>query len=295
MAITDYSTTSLASVVTKNQGFVSNEIEDTYLSHLDLNGFCTVDNTLQGVAGDIRTIDTYGATGTAIDVAEGEGNTESIATTLTPQRYQIKCAQAWFRYSDEALMRDPVAVQTGLNHLGVAMFNKVNTDIFAQMNSVTGAAHTLSAAAPDFDAFVDAASKIAVKDAAGEDAMDAQQRFIPTLFALMSKADIAKARKAMKEQIVYDPVYAWTPGYVGSVAGVNLYFKQDAVENTIIVATKKAVTVFNKTGVDVENAARNGGTTGTANLRFNDVYARKYYIAALTDVDQICKVTLTGA
>ena len=295
MAITDYSTTSLASVVTKNQGFVSHEIEDTYLSHLDLNGFCTIDNTLQGVPGDIRTIDTYSATGTAVDVAEGEGNDTSIATTLTPTRYQIKCAQAWFRYSDEALMRDPVAVQTGLGQLGIAMFNKVNSDIFAQMNSVTGADHTLSAATPDFDAFVDAAAKIAVKDGAGETAMDAQQRFIPTLFALMSKADIAKARKACKDQIVYNPEHAWTPGYVGEIAGITLFFKQDAVENTIIVGTRKGVTVFNKTGVNVEYAARNGGTDGTANLRFNDVYARKYYIAALTDINQICKVTLTGA
>lgn len=295
MAITDYSVTSLASVVTKNQGFVSHEIEDTYLSHLDLNGFCTVDNTLQGVAGDIRTIDVYGATGSAIDVAEGEGNSESIATTLTPKRYQIKCAQAWFRYSDEALMRDPVAVQTGIGHLGIAMFNKVNADIWAEMTSVSGADHIHSAAAPDFDCFVDAVGKIDIKDAAGETALDAQERIIPTVFALMSKADIAKARKAMKDQLVYVPEKAWTPGYVGDVAGVSLYYKQDATPNTIIVATKKAVTVFNKTGVEAETAARSGGTTGTANLRFNDLYARKYYIAALTDENQICKVTLTGA
>ena len=295
MAITDYSISSLASVVTKQQGFVSHEIEDTYASHLDLNGFCTIDNSLQGVAGDIRTIDVYAASGSAVDVAEGVGNTESIATTLTPKRYQIKCAQAWFQYSDEALMRDPIAVQTGLNQLGVAMFNKVNADIFTEMNSATGADHTLSAAAPDFNAFVDAASKIAVKDAAGETAMDAQQRFIPTLFALMSKADIAKARKECKEQLVYVPEHAWTPGYVGEIAGVTLYFKQDAVENTIIVGTRKAVTVFNKTGVDVETAARAGGLDGAANKRMNDVFARKYYIAALTDINQICKVTLTGA
>jgi hypothetical protein len=116
---------------------VSHEIEDTYLSHLDLNGFCTIDNTLQGVAGDIRTIDTYSASGTAIDVAEGEGNTDSIATTLTPQKYQVKCAQAWFRYSDEALMRDPVAVQTGLGQLGIAMFNKVNADFMGELKKLS--------------------------------------------------------------------------------------------------------------------------------------------------------------
>lgn len=291
MAITDYTTTSLASVVTKNQGFVSHEIEDTYLSHLDLNGFCTIDNTLQGVAGDIRTIDTYGATGTAIDVAEGEGNTQSIATTLTPQRYQIKCAQDWFRYSDEALMRDPIAVQTGLNHMGIALFNKVNADVYTQMKSVTGEAHTLTVNNLDFAAFVDAVAKLAIKDAAGEDALDAQQRVLPQVFALLGKAEIAVARKALKDELKYVEAYART-GYVGTVAGVNLYYKQDATANTIMVGTHKAVTVFNKTGVNVEYAARNGGTTGTANIRMNDVYARKYYIVALTDADQMVKMTL---
>ena len=294
MAITDYSITSLASVVTKQQGFVSNEIEDTYLSHLDLNGFCTVDNSLQGVPGDIRTIDVYGASGTAVDVAEGYGNSTSISTTLTPKRYQIKCAQDWFRYSDEALMRDPIAVQTGLNHMGVALFNKVNSDIYTQMKSVTGDDHTLSANKPDFSAFVDAVSKLAIKDQAGEDAMDAQQRFLPQVFALLGKAEIAAARKELKDELKYVEAYART-GYVGTVAGVNLYYKQDATTGIIMVGTRKAVTVFNKTGVNVEYAARNGGESGTANIRMNDVYARKYYIAALTDTDQMVKMILPTA
>lgn len=294
MAITDYSSQSLANVITKNQGYVSNLVEDKYLTHLDLNGFCTVDNTLQGVAGDIRTIDVYGAVGTAVDVAEGVGNDTSISTTLTPQRYQIKCAQAWFQYSDEALMRDPFAVNTGLGHLGVAMFNKVNTDIMAQMATVSGADNTLSAATPNFDAFVDAVAKLHIDDAAGEDAMAAQGRVLPTVWALLSKADIASARKALKDSLQYVEAYART-GYVGTVAGVNLYYQQNATAGTIYVGTNKAITVFNKTGVDVERAARSGGVDGTANKRLNDVFARKYYIAALTDINQICKVTITGA
>jgi hypothetical protein len=294
MAITDYSSQSLANVITKNQGYVSNLVEDKYLTHLDLNGFCTVDNGLQGVAGDIRTIDVYGAVGEAADVAEGEGNTTSISTTLTPQRYQFKCAQAWFQYSDEALMRDPFAVNTGLGHLGVAMFNKVNADIMGQMATVTGADHTLSAATPNFDAFVDAVAKLHIDDAAGEDAMAAQGRVLPTVWALLSKADIANARKALKDSLQYVEAYART-GYVGTVAGVNLYYQQAMTAGTIYVGTNKAVTVFNKTGVDVETAARSGGVDGTANKRLNDVFARKYYIAALTDINQIVKVTITGA
>ena len=294
MAITDYSSQSLANVITKNQGYVSNLVEDKYLTHLDLNGFCTIDNTLEGVTGDIRTIDVYGAVGEAADVAEGEGNDTPISTTLTPQRYQVKCAQAWFQYSDEALMRDPFAVNTGLGHMGVAMFNKVNADITGEMAKVTGADHILSAAAPDFNCFADAVAKLDIDDAAGEDAMAAQQRVLPTVWALLSKADVSKARKALKDSLQYVEAYART-GYVGTVAGVNLYYQQNAIENTIYVGTNKAVTVFNKTGVNVERAARSGGADGTANKRLNDVFARKYYIAALTDINQIVKVTLTGA
>ena len=294
MAITDYSITSLASVVTKQQGFVSHEIEDTYLSHLDLNGFCTVDNSLQGVPGDIRTIDVYSASGTAVDVAEGYGNSTSISTTLTPKRYQIKCAQDWFRYSDEALMRDPVAVQTGLNHMGIALFNKVNSDIYTEMKSVTGDSHTISVLKPDFNAFVDAVSKLKIKDQAGEDALDAQQRFLPQVFALLGKDEIAAARKELKDELKYVEAYART-GYVGTVAGISLFYKQDSTTGVIMVGTRDAVTVFNKTGVNVEYAARNGGTQGTANIRMNDVYARKYYIAALTNADYMVKMTLPTA
>lgn len=284
-------TNSLASVQTLNQGFISNEIEDEYLSHLDLNGFCTVDNNLQGVAGDIRRINVYGASGSAIDVAEGQGNSDSIAVTLEVREYQIKCAQAWFRYSDEAYMRDPVAVQTGLTHLGTAMFNKVNADILAEMAKAT---LTSSASAPNFDAFVDAVAKMTIKDGAGETALDAQRRFIPQVWAIMSQADVAAARKACKDQIVYVPEHAWTPGYVGEVAGVTLYYKQDAVPGLIYVGTNNAITVFNKTGVETEQAARSGGAQGTANLRYNDFYARKYYIAALTDATQIVKLSVSS-
>ena len=284
-------TNSLASVQTLNQGFISNEIEDEYLSHLDLNGFCTVDNNLQGVAGDIRRINVYGASGTAIDVAEGQGNSDSIAVTLTVKEYQIKCAQAWFRYSDEAYMRDPVAVQTGLTHLGTAMFNKVNEDILAEMRKATLSQSTTN---PDFNAFVDAVAKMKIVDGAGENAMDAQRRFVPTVWAIMSKQDVAAVRKACGLALTYNPEHAWTPGYVGEVAGVTLYYKQDAVAGEVYVGTNKAITVFNKSGVQTEQAARSGGTTGTANLRYNDFYARKYYIAALTDETQIVKMVVSS-
>ena len=163
-----YKTNSLYNTDTLNQGFLSNEIEDTYVTHLDLNGFCTVDDGLQGVAGDIRTINRYTGSGAAVDVAEGAGNSTSdiISVGLEQVQYQIKCAQAWYQYSDEAFMRDPTSVNVGIGQLGIAMFNKVNADIFDEMKKGT---LYVKSAKPDFDAFVDAVAQMTVKDAPAED------------------------------------------------------------------------------------------------------------------------------
>ena len=65
-------------------------------------------------------------------------------------------------------------------------------------------------------------------------------------------------------------------GYVGSVAGVNIYTKKDATAGSIYMATKEAVTLFNKKGTETE-------TERDPNTRENSIYSRKYYIAALTD------------
>ena len=39
--------------------YLSNEIEDLFKSHLDLNPFCQVDNSLEGTAGMKRMINVY--------------------------------------------------------------------------------------------------------------------------------------------------------------------------------------------------------------------------------------------
>lgn len=281
-------TASLQSVATLDQGFASNEIEDVYASHLDLNGFATVDNELQGVAGDIRKINVYGATGNAEKVAEGQGNSGYISTTLIEREYRVQCAQAWFPYSDEAYMRDPVAIQTGVARLGASLFDTVNADLYGEMAK---ASRAVVASAPNFNAFVDAAAMIDFADG-NETAREYQGRTIPTLWAIMDAQSLAAARKAMAAQIVYDPQLAWAQGYVGTVAGVALFVKKNATEKMIYVGTDKAVTIFNKTGVETEIAAR---AKDEANKRMNNLFARKYYIAALTNDTQIVQLALTGA
>ena len=72
---------------------------------------------------------------------------------------------------------------------------------------------------------------------------------------------------------------------MGTVAGINLYTKKDAVENTIVGGTREAVTLFNKKGTEVEQDR-------DADIRKNLIWSRKYYLAAITDYTKAFKITI---
>lgn len=93
-------------------------------------------------------------------------------------------------------------------------------------------------------------------------------------------------RKALKDDLKYNESYV-RQGYVGTVAGVNIYTKADATKGTIYGGTRDAVTVFNKKGVEVEQQR-------DANIRLNEVFSRKYYVAALTDATKCFKIVKTA-
>ena len=250
--------------------YLSNEIEDQYNSHLDLQQFCTIDNTLTGVAGMKRKINVYRATAGTEKLGAGEGNTKSITVSFSPEEYEILLAQNRFDYLDEEAMTDPMVVPTGTKHMGTDLFNTVNADIFAEFNKAT---LTVAASAPDFAAFVDATAKLNLENLEGVN-----------VFGWVNPADMAKVRKALKNDLKYVEAFAKN-GYVGTVGGVNLYTKKDAVENTIIIATKDAVTLFNKKGTEVEQER-------DSNIRKNSIFSRKYYFAALTDETKAVKITI---
>ncbi len=254
--------------------YLSNEIEDQYNSHLDLQNFCTVDNSLVGTAGMIRKINVYKATDGTEKLDIGEGNTKSIEVTYSPEEYKILLAQNRFKYYDEQDMTDPMLVPVGVRHMGTDMFNTVNADIFAEFNKAT---QTVSATKIDFGAFADAVAALNID---GTD--NAPESTAPQCFAFVSPADMATLRKNLSEDLKYIESFART-GYVGTVAGVNLYTKKDAVSGTIVVATKDAVTLFNKKGTEVEQER-------DADTRENSIWSRKYYIAALTDTTKAVKI-----
>lgn len=248
--------------------YLSNEIEDQYASHLDLQRFCTVDNSLVGTAGMIRKINRYRASNGTQKLTMGNGNTQSIEVNYAPYNYEILMAQNRFKYFDEEAMTDPMVVPVGTRHMGTDMFNTVNADIFAEFNKAT---IVVPVSAFNFAAFADAQAMLNSEDVEGLET-----------FAFVCPADVADLRKALKDELKYVEAFART-GYVGTVAGTNIYQKKNAVAGTICFGTKEAVTLFNKKGVEVEQER-------DANTRENKIYSRKYYLAALTDETKAVKI-----
>ena len=123
----------------------------------------------------------------------------------------------------------------------------------------------------NFDAFADAQSVLALEDLEGVN-----------IFAFVSPADVAELRKELKDTLQYVEAFAKN-GYIGTVAGVNIYTKKDAVSGSVYMATKEAVTLFNKKGTEVEQER-------DPNTRENSIYSRKYYLAALTDETKDVKI-----
>lgn len=247
---------------------LENEIEDQYNSHLDLMQFCTLDNSLVGVAGDTKKIRVYSATNGTEKLAMGDGNTKNIEVKYSDVEYTIQLAQNRFPYYDEELMRDPLVVQTGVRHMTTDMFNTTQGDIYTEFMKAT---QEVPCTAFDFAAFVDAAATLNSEHVEGLN-----------LFAFVCPADVAAIRKALKDDLKYVEAYVRS-GYVGTVAGINLYTKKDATPGTIVGGTKEAVTYFNKKGVEVEQER-------DPNVRLNEIYSRKYYLVALTDDTKAFKI-----
>lgn len=152
------------------------------------------------------------------------------------------------------------------------MFNTVNADIFGAFNEAT---MTIVTTALGFDAFVDGAAMLNLENLEGV-----------TIFGFVNPADMAKLRKALKDDLKYVEAYA-KQGYVGTVGGINIYTKKNAETGKMVIATKEAVTLFNKKGTEVEQE-REG------NIRRNTVYSRKYYLAAMTNEAKAVKI-ITGS
>ena len=257
--------------------FLASIVEDQFKSHLDLARFVTVDTSLQGTAGMKKIINVYSATDGTEKLAMGEGNSKSITAGYTQKEYEILLAQNRFEWFDEEDMKDPQLVPVGMKHAGTDLFNTMNADIFAEYKK---GSLTVPASAPNFDAFVDAVAKMNVEN---DENME--------IFAFVNPENKAAVRKALKDELKYVEAYA-RAGYIGSVAGVNIYDKKDADKGEIIVATKEAVRLLVKTGTEVEQHTKGNRSEEYANIRKNDAISRKYYVAALDNDTKVVRIQL---
>lgn len=248
--------------------YLSNEVEDQFNSHLDLMQFCKPDRTLTGTAGMTRKINIYKATDGTEKLAKGVGNTKSIEVSYTQREYKIQLAQNRFKYYDEDAMEDPMIVPVGVRYGATDMFNTVNGDVYGE---IMKAKRVLLASKFDFAAFADAVSMFNLENLEGA-----------SIYALVHPKDMAAIRKAMGEDLKYVEAFAKN-GYVGTVAGVNVYSKKDATPGAIYIAKRDALTAFIKKGTEVEQIAKNNRSEDAANTRENYIYTRKYYLVALTD------------
>ena len=252
------------------QNFIlANKVSDILTTQVDLNTYMTVDTELAENAGMKKVINTYTATGNVENLAMGEGNTADIEVSFTPTEYTVGTTQGRFKYYDEQEMADPMVVDAGLDGIAKTMVNDFTTKAIAEYEKAT---LTLTGTAWTFDTVVDAIAKMNLEDETG-------------LFLLISPADQANFRKALKDDLKYVEGFVRT-GYIGSVCGVPVIVSKAVAKGKGYLATKDAITLFIKKDTEIEQER-------DANTRENRVFVRKVALVALTDATKLVKITVS--
>ena len=104
-----------------------------------------------------------------------------------------------------------------------------------------------------------------------------------SLFLLINRGDSSAWRKALKDDLKYVEAFV-RKGYIGTVCGVPMYWSDAIPAGKAILATREAVTIFVKKGVEVE-------TERDADTRSNELFIRKVMLVALTNDDKVIVIT----
>lgn len=249
--------------------------KDILTTKINARSMMTIDDSLVGTAGMIKTINTYTYTGTAEEVAAGAGNTSRGSIAYVGKDYTVKMVQQAFDYLDEDFMKDNVIVDMGIQGATSVMSNKMTSDFYAALATVSSGSTELVQKVTfpkgkeiSYDAIVDAISALNVEDESGVFVI------IPNAWkaALRKDADYKAARMG---EVVYN-------GQVGTIAGIPVVATK-ALTGKAYVLTKEAVTLFLKKDVEVEQDR-------DADKRKNSIYLRDCYVCALTDATKACKI-----
>lgn len=249
---------------------LENKIEDMLLTGIDMNAYITADYSLTQDAGMKKVIHVYSATGDVEDLAMGEGNTGDIDVTWEQKEYTVGVTQGRFPYYDEQEMTDPMVVEVGLDGSAKTMINTFTEKAIAEFEKANLEVPTASWS---FNTVVDAIAKMNLESEEG-------------LFLLISPADQAEVRKALKDDLKYSEGFVRT-GYIGSVCGVPVIVSKAVPAHKGYLATKEAVSVFIKKDTETEYE-RN------ADIRKNSYWIRKVAVVALTDATKVVKITVSA-
>lgn len=247
---------------------LSNKINDILTTKVNINNYMTVDTSMTEGAGMKKQVNTYTSTGNVEALAMGKDNTNEIEVSFTPSEYDVLTYQGKFAFYDEQEMTDPMIVDVGLQDSANSMVNKFVDLAIAEMDKAT---LTLAASTWGFEAVVDGIAKLNLEDENG-------------LFLLISPADKAAFRKALKDDLSYSEGFVRT-GYIGSVAGVPVVVSKAVPAGKGYLATKDAVTAFIKKDTETEYAREAG-------IRKNTYWVRKFAVVALTDATKCVKITV---
>lgn len=247
-----------------NNKIIEAKAKDLLTTGVNTRSLMTVDNSLAQEAGMTKTINVYTYSGTAEELAAGEGNTNRGAISYTGNDYTVKLVQQNFDYQDEDFMKDNLVVDFGIKGATEVMTNKMTADFYAEC-----AKANLKVTAPiGYEAIVDAISEINVEDES-------------KLFVVIPnewKADLRKDedyKTARMGEVVYN-------GQVGTVAGIPVIATK-AITDVAYVMSAEAVKLFMKKDVEVEQER-------DADTRTNSIYLRAAYVVALVDATKICKI-----
>ena len=249
---------------------IANKINEVLKTKVDLNNYMTIDTSLTQEAGMQKLVNVYTATGGVKEVDMGEGNNgEGTAVTFERRPYDVKTAQGYFQYFDEEEMTDPMVVDAGIDGVTKELVNHFTDKAIAEFEKAKAVDGTH--AAWSFDV---------VADGIGEMALEAEDG----LFLLISPADKAAFRKALKDDLKYSEGFVRT-GYIGTVCGVPVIVSKAVPAGKGYLATADAVTLFIKKDTEVEQDR-------DKDLRLNKYWVRKVAVVALTDATKARKIVI---
>lgn len=255
----------MANTVYANK-IIEAKAKDLLTTSVNTRSLMTVDNSLAAEAGMTKTINVYTYSGTAEELAAGEGNSNRGSIAYVGTDYTVKMVQQAFDYQDEDFMKDNTIVDNMLVGANQVMVNKMTADFFGECAK---ASLTHPAEAFGYDAIVDAIAKLNVEDES-------------KLFVVIPnswKADLRKDedyKAARMGEVIYN-------GMVGTICGLPV-IATNALTDKAYVMSAEAVKLFMKKDVEVEQDR-------DADTRTNSVYLRTAYVVALVDATKICSIT----